>query len=186
MIIADGSQFCGTSDFDFTNSGIDILGTTAYKWLLGGYGVGFFLFQNNILEQITPESYKKSASISTYDASYINLRARFECGSMDTLAFGSLQHSLQYLSKIGMTNIQEQLQKLSNYAKEELSKMDLLEESVMQREHHSSILTILKDQKTHQQLLNNDIITTYRENGIRVSIHFYNTIEDIQKLLISM
>ena len=38
IIIADGTQFCGTRSFDFESSGIDVLGASAYKWLLAGYG----------------------------------------------------------------------------------------------------------------------------------------------------
>ncbi|MEX0362300.1 MAG: aminotransferase, partial [Allomuricauda sp.] len=36
-------QFCGTQEFNFEESGIDVLGASAYKWLLAGYGNGFFL-----------------------------------------------------------------------------------------------------------------------------------------------
>ena len=41
LIIADGTQFCGTKFFDFKNSNIDILISSGYKWMLGGYGNGF-------------------------------------------------------------------------------------------------------------------------------------------------
>src|SRR5699024_7399451 len=33
LFIADGTQYLGTLGFDFKNSGIDILGASAYKWM---------------------------------------------------------------------------------------------------------------------------------------------------------
>ncbi|KAA1245016.1 aminotransferase class V-fold PLP-dependent enzyme [Aquimarina sp. RZ0] len=183
LIIGDGTQFCGTTVFNFNNSGIDILGCSGYKWLLGGYGNGFLLFQPGIAEKISPELYKKSTKETDYDASYTSLRARFECGHMDTLNFGSLQYSLEFLSKIGLPVIEKKIQKLANYAKEEFIKLDLLEKAVVQRKNHSSIFNIKGDNHLFNTLQDNNIITSLRGQGIRISIHFYNTKDDIDRLL---
>ncbi|MEO0902064.1 MAG: aminotransferase class V-fold PLP-dependent enzyme, partial [Bacteroidota bacterium] len=51
MIIADGTQFCGTQKFDFEKSGIDILGASTYKWLLAGYGNAFLLVKEGIKDR---------------------------------------------------------------------------------------------------------------------------------------
>ncbi len=183
LIIADATQFCGTRTFDFDSSGIDILGCSGYKWLLGGYGNGFLLFKDEILLKTTPESYVKAASASIYDKSYTSLAARFESGHLDTFNFSSLQFSLNKLSQIGISQIENQIQELSEYAKQELSKLQLIEESVIQRKQHSSIYNIKGDQKLYNYLKDNDIITALRGTGIRISLHIYNSIEDIDKLI---
>ncbi|WP_034228836.1 aminotransferase class V-fold PLP-dependent enzyme [Aquimarina pacifica] len=183
LIIADGTQFCGTKDFDFDSSGIDILGCSGYKWLLGGYGNGFFLFKNEILERITPNSYKKSALEMDYDDSYTNLQARFQCGHLDNFNFGSLQHSLKFLTQIGILNIENSIKEVSDYARVELSKLELLDKEVMKRPVHSSIYNIRGDEKLFNTLKKAHIITSLRGSGIRISLHFYNTKEDIDKLI---
>ncbi|MFD2564190.1 aminotransferase class V-fold PLP-dependent enzyme [Aquimarina rubra] len=183
LIIADATQFCGTKVFDFNTSGIDILGCSGYKWLLGGYGNGFMLFKENVLDQITPDTYKKAASNTDYDSSYTNLRARYECGHLDTFNFGSLQYSLQYISKIGLSVIEEQINELSIYAKTELTNLNLLENDVISRKNHSSIFNIKGDQKMYNSLKEKNIITSLRGNGIRISLHFYNTKEDVTRLV---
>ncbi len=183
LIIADATQFCGTQVFDFSTSGIDILGCSGYKWLLGGYGNGFILFRDQILDQITPSIYKKTASETDYDASYINLQTRFECGHLDTFNFGSLQYSLDFLSKIGLAVIETNIQELSNYAKEECTKLHLLEDHVINRQKHSSIFNLKGDQQLFDYLKEKNIITSLRGLGIRISLHFYNTREDIDVLL---
>ncbi len=182
LIIADATQFCGTKVFDFDTSGIDIMGCSGYKWLLGGYGNGFMLFKNNILDSITPSDYKNAASNTDYDSSYTSLQARFECGHLDTFNFGSLQYSLDFLSKINLSTIEVHINELSNYAKSELTKLQLLEEDVIKRPKHSSIFNINGNHRLFNQLKEDNIITSLRGPGIRISLHFYNTIEDLDKL----
>ncbi|MDH7445263.1 aminotransferase class V-fold PLP-dependent enzyme [Aquimarina sp. 2201CG14-23] len=183
LLIADGTQFCGTRVFDFDSSGVDILGCSGYKWLLGGYGNGFILFKEGILDQITPNTYKKSASETNYDASYTSIRARYECGHLDTLNFGSLQYSLRFLSNIGLVKIEEKITTLTEYIKTELTNLDLLEKDVVSRKNHSSIFCIKGDQKLHKVLQEKNIITSLRGNGVRISAHFYNTKDEVTKLL---
>ncbi|WP_299255864.1 aminotransferase class V-fold PLP-dependent enzyme [uncultured Aquimarina sp.] len=183
IIIADGTQFCGTRVFDFDSSGIDILGCSGYKWLLGGYGNGFLLFKEGILDQITPDTYSKAAATSSYDSSYTNLRARYECGHLDTFNFRSLQFSLEFLSKIGLPKIEENMQELINYTKAKLVALNLLETDVIERDDHSSIFNITGTKELHNSLKEKNIITSLRGNGIRISLHFYNTTDDIDILL---
>ncbi len=183
LIIADATQFCGTQVFNFKKSGIDILGCSGYKWLLGGYGNGFMLFKDHILDNITPSYYNIEAANSNYDESYTSLQSRFECGHLDTFNFGSLQYSLKYLAKIGMDTIEQTITHLVEHTKEELTKLNLLEEDVLLRKRHSSIFNIKGDQKLFKHLKENNIITSIRGSGIRISLHFYNTKEDIDKFL---
>lgn len=183
LLIADATQFCGTKDFDFSTSGIDILGCSGYKWLLGGYGNGFMLFKDQILNQTTPSSYISASAKTNYNSSYTSLQARFECGHLDTFNFGSLQYSLDFLTKIGMSNIEEHSNELSTYAKLEFTKLNLLEDDVVHRKKHSTIFNLKGDQKLHHFLNEQNIITSLRGSGIRISLHFYNTIEDIKKLI---
>ncbi|WP_405208201.1 aminotransferase class V-fold PLP-dependent enzyme [Aquimarina sp. LLG6339-5] len=183
LIIADGTQFCGTKVFDFDTSGIDILGCSGYKWLLGGYGNGFLLFKEGILTKITPDNYIKASSTVNYDSSYTSPQARYECGHLDTYNFGSLQFSLEFLSKIGLPKIEEKIQELKDYTKTKLASLNLLETDVIERNDHSSIFNIKGDQKLYNTLRERNIITSLRGNGIRISLHFYNTIDEVTKLM---
>ncbi|MDY8136574.1 aminotransferase class V-fold PLP-dependent enzyme [Aquimarina sp. 2201CG5-10] len=183
LIIADATQFCGTTSFNFNASGIDILGCSGYKWLLGGYGNGFMLFKEGILEEITSYTYKKTALEADYDSSYTSLQARFECGHLDTFNFGSLQYSLNFLSGVGISTIEEKLNELCLYTKAELRKLDLLQAAAAERQKHSSIFNIKGNQTLFNTLLEHNIITSLRGSGIRISLHFYNTKEDIDNLL---
>ena len=45
LIVADGTQYLGTEAYDFETGPIDVLGASAYKWMLSGYGNGFFMIK---------------------------------------------------------------------------------------------------------------------------------------------
>src|SRR5699024_67604 len=53
LLIADGTQYIGTEALDFSRSPIDILATSAYKWLHSGFGSGFLLFKKEVQKRFT-------------------------------------------------------------------------------------------------------------------------------------
>lgn len=184
IIIADGTQFCGTTDFNFEASGIDVLGASGYKWLLGGYGNGIFLFKDGI---------KHNFSLNTmgFNAADTDLKGRdevrfamhFEPGHLDTLNFGSLKFSLDYLKSLGKATIENHLNKLSSKAKQEFTVLRLLEDAVVSRKSHSTIFNIKGGDAVFQKLKNNNVICSQRGDGIRLSFHFYNSEKDIDNIV---
>ncbi|MCK0191250.1 aminotransferase class V-fold PLP-dependent enzyme [Arenibacter sp. F20364] len=184
LIIADGTQFMGTEIFNFEDSGIDVLGSSSYKWLLGGYGNGFMLFADD-----TPAKFScRSTGFNAADGDVggkdkMSFAKQFEPGHLDTFNFGSLNYSLGFLSDIGMENIAGQIKKLSLKAKMELENLGLLEDAVVKRKEHSSIFNISGDKDLFTKFLENDVVCAQRGNGIRLSFHFYNTENEIDKIL---
>ena len=184
IIIADGTQFCGTTDFNFEDSGIDILGASGYKWLLSGYGNGFFLFKDGIEDSFSPKSTGFNAADGDLNGyGQIRFTKHFEPGHLDTLNFGSLTFSLNYLASLGKKDIEAQLAHLSKKAKEELTELRLLDPAVVAREGHSTIFNIKGDDRVFEKLRQNDVICSQRGGGIRLSFHFYNSEKDIDSIL---
>ena len=170
LIIADGTQFFGTEVFDFDDSPIDAVGASGYKWLLGGYGNGFFMFKESFKKQFFPNGQE-------------DFIAHFESGHQDTFNYGSLQFSLQYLKKIGLETIQAHIRELSERAFKGLAELGLLREDTLQRAQHSSVFNLKGDEKLLEYLKQKDILAAYRGGGIRIGFHFYNTTKDVDKLL---
>tara|TARA_R110002051_G_scaffold212227_1_gene277418 strand:- start:1558 stop:2643 length:1086 start_codon:yes stop_codon:yes gene_type:complete len=184
IIIADGTQYCGTESFHFEESGIDVLGASGYKWLLAGYGNGFMLFKDGIKKAFSPKAVGfNSANIDLTAKDAVSFNKHFEPGHLDTLNFGSLKFSLDFLSKIGIDNITSHLKSLSELAKKEFTALGLLEDAVINRSSHSTIFNIKGGDKLFQKLTENDVLCAQRGGGIRLSFHFYNTEKDIQKIV---
>ncbi|MFD2516401.1 aminotransferase class V-fold PLP-dependent enzyme [Salinimicrobium flavum] len=183
LLFGDGTQFCGTEDFDFEDSALDVLGASTYKWMNAGYGNAFFLFKEHMEEKIFPKSLGFNSLQGKYKAQEGSLIGKFEPGHLDTLNFGSLQAALELIEKTGMAEIEQRVKELTSEAKDAFKKEGLLEEAIVKREFHSPIFNIRGDEKLFQKLRSNNIICSQRGEGIRVSFHYFNTTEDLEKLM---
>lgn len=184
IIIVDGTQFCGTEPINFDDSGIDALGASGYKWLLGGYGNGFMLFSDVVVDRFNCTTIGfNSARGNLEGKDSVSFPNRFEPGHLDSMAFGSLNYSLNYLSEIGMDVISHQIGLLSNLAKSEFANLGLLEQDVLNRKVHSSIFNIAVGDKGYDKLMQNDVLCVQRGGGVRLAFHFYNTEDEIDSII---
>ncbi|MCX2679445.1 aminotransferase class V-fold PLP-dependent enzyme [Galbibacter sp. EGI 63066] len=182
IFLADGTQYCGTEAFSFKDSGIDVLGSSCYKWLLSSYFNGFMLFSERMSEMLFPDSFAFEPLPEPFLEGKNHLMYHFEPGHLDTLTLGSLNFSLQQFSTIGMEVIQDYLKELSVYAKERLSELKVISEEVCSRKEHSTIFNLEIDNKMVGAMKSRDIIFSMRGKGARVSFHIYNSKKDVDKL----
>ena len=182
MIIGDGTQYFGTEAFDFDASGYDVAMGSCYKWMNAGYGNGFMLFRDTVKGILAPKHYGFGSVHGKYKANDGTFLGKFEPGHQDTLNYGSLEAAINYIEKIGIDTIAEQINKLKNIAFKRFSEAGLLEETVARRSDHSSIFNITGDEKLFEKLRGEGIITSMRGDGIRISFHYFNTEKDLNKL----
>lgn len=184
IIIADGTQYCGTESFDFDSSGIDVLGASAYKWLLSGNGNGFMLFSDQVASRFDCRATGFNAAKQNLDGrDTVAFAKRFEPGSLDSMAFGSLNYSLRFLSDIGMDVISEHIKGLAHKARTGLGNLGLLEAHVMDRQDYGPIFNISVKEKVFTKLREHNVICAQRGGGVRLSFHFYNTEKEVDKIL---
>ncbi len=184
LLIADGTQYLGTEKFNFEDSPFDVVGTSTYKWLLSGYGNGFFLFKESVKEIIFPRTIGFNSAANFNSAPEETTFAKhFEPGHLDVFNYGSLQQSLQFMEELGVETLQNKIEMLSIKAKAAFMDLELLSESVVNRENQSSIYNLKGDDVLFQKLKKNNIICSQRGGGIRVGFHFYNSEEDLETLI---
>jgi selenocysteine lyase/cysteine desulfurase len=183
IIIGDGTQFCGTESFDFSKSGFDVMGASAYKWLNSGFGNAFFMLKPEMQNRIFPKTKGYGSSIGKYKQAENALIGKFEPGHLNTADIGSISAGLQFQKEIGRDFIAEKIKYLKNEAFQAFKKRGLLEKAVVNRKEHSPIFNIKSDGVLFEKLHKNNILCSQRGNGIRVSFHYYNTEGDLEKLL---
>ena len=183
LILMDGTQFCGTEYFDFSASGIDVLGSSGYKWLLSGYGNGFFLVKPEIQDRFRLKSKGYgSGRNSKHQKDGREFCKHLEPGHLDSLSFGSLNFSMKFLMDIGLEAIGEHNQKLVKFAKDNLVSHGFLEDVMAHRDPWGTIFSIPK-KDGYDDLVKNTIVCARRGDGIRLSFHFYNTINEVEAIL---
>lgn len=117
LIIADGTQLCGTLPFDFLSSGIDVLISSGHKWMLAGYGNGFLLVSERATHRIFNDQKKFELPSEGFLKGRNALSLMFEPGHLDTLNFGTLFNSVIHLNNQGMENINSKINSLALSAK---------------------------------------------------------------------
>jgi selenocysteine lyase/cysteine desulfurase len=183
LIIVDATQYAGAFLLDFADSGIDVLGASGYKWLLGGNGNGFFLFSPEAemrfkvratgFNSVAPDLSRK------HD---IPFNRKLEPGHLDTLNFGSLDFSLGLLESLGMEEVDSYNRRLSQKVRETLGSLSLLDDAILHRESHSTIFNIPDPGGRYTYLEQQGIVCSPRGNGVRLSFHCYNTENDLDRL----
>jgi len=116
----------------------------------------------------------------THEGSFMGY---FEPGHQDTLNFGSLGAAIDLINEIEIETIDQTIKDLSNQAKEAFVERGLLEDSVKNRKAHSNIFNIKGDSAFYKRLTENGILCIERGSGIRVGFHYYNSVEDLSRLL---
>lgn len=168
-LIADGTQYLGTRPFNFESSPIDALGCSGYKWLLAGYGNGFWMFKGDFKTAV----FKNQERFLQF----------FELGHQDTFNYTSLQFALEYLKKTGLSEIHEQIKELSAQAKSLFYELGYIDEEVVKDPNHLGIFNIEAPEAYVETLKKQDIIVSHRGKGIRLGLHFYNDLKDLKKFL---
>jgi len=183
LIVADGTQFCGMACFDFAGSGIDALIASGYKWLLGGYGNGFVLLSENAAAQL----YQREKSFALPTEGFLKdrdtLSLYFEQGHLDTLNFGTLFNAVSYLAEQDMKQLESKIGHLALKARKAFTDRQLLLPAVTRRKEHSAIFNLMLPGAKTKEIQENGIVFSSRGAGIRVSFHFYNSENDLEKLL---
>ncbi|PKA83328.1 selenocysteine lyase/cysteine desulfurase [Ulvibacter sp. MAR_2010_11] len=183
LLVADGTQYLGTEVFNFSESPIDVLGASCYKWLLAGYGNGVFMIKTEAQSKIHPSTIGFNSADAVFgNRDEIPFMKHFEPGHQDTLNYGSLEQAILNLEAIGMEDVSEKIATLSKKAKLRFTELGLLEDAVVKRSKHSNIFNIKGDSALFQKLKEQKIICSERDKGIRVSFHFYNTEADLETL----
>ncbi|MEO0570753.1 MAG: aminotransferase class V-fold PLP-dependent enzyme [Bacteroidota bacterium] len=183
VIVMDATQFCGTEYFDFEDSGVAILGSSGYKWLLAGYGNGFMMVKPEVQNRFTLKSRGYGSGRNAKDQNDGRTFCKqLEPGHLDSLCFGSLEFSMRFLMGIGLETIGEHNRELSQYTKGHLAALGLLEDAIVNRKTISTIFSI-KGKDNYDKLLKNNVLCARRGDGTRLSFHFYNTKDEVDRII---
>ena len=184
LILADGTQFMGTAPFHFDSSGIDVLGASAYKWMMGGYGCGFFALSALAEQKLRPSTLGYNSADRTQGSRVgIPLAARLEPGHQDTLSLGSMEQSLLWTEQHGWEAAFAHLESLREQAKAAFIDRGWVAEYAANRPLSSNIFSLRLPEGSFERMQRAGIITSLRGSGVRVSFHLYNTKADLEKLL---
>lgn len=184
LLIADGTQYLGTEAFNFSESGIDILATSGYKWLNAGFGNGFIIVKKSVRKRIIPKVIGYNSSHNFVDKpNDEHFMKYFEPGHLDNMCMGSIAQSMDFMELLGLEKCYHHISNLAILAKATFTELGLLQHEVVQRKNHSNIFNIKGDQEVFKKLIAHQVLCIPRGSGIRVGFHFYNDENDLNRLI---
>lgn len=107
FFIIDSAQTAGFQDIDFQKFNADAIGFTGHKSLLGPQGIGGFIVNDRINNEMTTFIEGGTGSLSDTEIQPDYMPDKFEAGTLNIPGIYGLNASLKYLLKNGVKNIRE-------------------------------------------------------------------------------
>ena len=187
----DGIQSVGVLPMDVKSFGIDALSADGHKWLLSPEGIGGFYISRDVMEMVEPvivgwHSVKNRFDFENYDFRLSPDARRYEPGSMNTVAMAAFNASMELLLSIGTDRIWERVRRLTERIFEKARENGFEILSPDHPEERSGIVTFrvpgVDNAALWKSMLNRKAMCSPRGGGIRLSPHFYNTPEEVDRM----
>jgi selenocysteine lyase/cysteine desulfurase len=195
-LVVDGIQSLGAHPFDVAEVGPDFLVASAYKWLLGPYGVGF-LYVGESYRAGTPIEHnwinrRGSADFSrlvSYQDAFQPGARRYDVGERSNFVLLPMANeALRQILDWGVENVSKTIGELTALIEEEAKKRGIEAIPAKRRARHMVGLklgsAVPEDLAT--QLAGEDIFVSLRGENVRLSPHLYNTAEDVDRLFAAL
>jgi len=193
----DGAQAAGMLPLNLHEIGCHAYATSGHKWLLGPKGTGWLYVREDALDLIAAQHVGGYSNIGDFDMvtgaiQFHPTAQRYEYGTVSTPLFVGLGAAMDFLLKIGTENVWRRDFAMSTALKEGLNKLGVEVNSPQHPEEHSAIITF-----TLKNVERNKLQTFLSEkyqlrtrgiyegglDGIRLSLHLYNSFEEVEKAL---
>ena len=202
IVIVDASQSIPHMKIDVQDLDADFLVFSGHK-MLAPLGIGVLYGKREILNKMTP--FLMGGDMIEYvyeqETTYAPLPNKFEAGTQNVEGVVGLGAAIDYIQNLGYDKMQELENDVLAYARQELSKLDYLTLYMTPNEkNHSSVISFnIKGVHPHDvaSILDSEGVCVRSGNhcaqplmrflGIdstcRASFYFYNTKEDVDRLV---
>jgi cysteine desulfurase/selenocysteine lyase len=190
LLCVDAIQSLGMVPMDVKACHIDFLSADAHKWLLGPEGIGLFYCRSGLAERLSPPliGWKSVQNELAFDRPDFILRTdalRFEEGSMNLLGIVGLGAAVALLFEVGIEQIEQRVLDLGDLILREAERRGCRCLTPRARQERGGNITLTGNfdpAAMRDALREKKIMVNARGGGIRISPHFYNTGEDIERL----
>ena len=193
LLVVDVIQALGVVPIDVEAELVDVAAGACHKWLLTPEGVGFLYLSARARDRIQPTlvgwtSVPNPDDYGNYEQGWNQGTLAWETGTGPVALIHGLEASLKVLNDVGVSRIQAYLETLTDHLCEQLRNTDYQVVSSRRVGEKSQIVCIrntpcLSSMDLYAHLKKRNIITAPRGDRLRISPHFYNTIEEIDELV---
>ncbi len=194
IFAVDAIQSAGAFGIDVERQNIDFLSCAAHKWLMGPQGTGFVYVSREVQDRIWPAyvgwlSVKDSWNFFDYRLDLLDTAERFEIATENWMGLWGFCESLRLLLEVGTDCVEEKVLALTDRLVEGLVARGKEVRSPREESTRSGIVLFAagkrpeENEAVFEKLMDRNIHIAYREGYLRCSPHFYNSFEEIDRLL---
>jgi cysteine desulfurase/selenocysteine lyase len=197
-LLCDAIQGLGALRLDVHEAGVDFLAAGTHKWLLGLQGLGIFYCRRDRLDALEAVHVGTGSLVvdadpddpeAPYDQRTVDDARRFEEGTRNYLAIDALNESLRLIEEIGSARIEARVRELTDYLVREVERRGCRVASPRGPQEWSGIVLFAPPPggPSARQLVDTmhgqRIAINAHEGCIHMGVHFYNTVEEIDRVL---
>ncbi len=187
----DGIQGIGAVNIDVQKSKIDFLSCGTQKWLFGAQGLAFIYVDEKFQKKMIPAnvgwlSVNDAWNLLDYKLDLKTSANVFQGGTLNAFAIYAFNTSLKMFKDFGFNNIQPEVLSNTKYFINKLKGIGLnCVISNCSDNELAGIVTIKPEnpEKVFEKLTAKKIFCSIREGLVRFSPHFYNTHQEIDRVV---
>ncbi len=191
LVVLDAYQAIGTYPLDVGSLGVDVLAAGVLKYLLGSAGLGFMWTRPGLAEQLLPTQTGWFADENIFamdidDYSPSPTARRFQSGTPPVPNIYAGVAAMELMMEIGIAETREHVNALNERLIAGIDELGGVVVTPRDAEHRGALVCIRStDAPAARRVLlgGQGIVTSERDNNLRVSAHAYNTPEDIDHVL---
>jgi len=193
FLVVDAIQGVGQLPLDVRQTPVDVLACGGQKWLLSPWGAAFVYVRRELISTLEPvmvgwnafQGTDDHSRLTEYDLTFKPDARRYEVGSLPFQDFIGMVESLEMILELGVERIAARNRCLRTPLLEAESRGEIEISSPLDPEHDSSIVCVNPEHvaETFLQLKKNNVVCALREGRIRLSPHWYNTVEEVEKVV---
>ena len=187
LVMLDDFQDCGTRPVDVKAMNLDFYVTGTLKYLLGPSGIAFLYVRKELISSLVPTvtGWFGQADPFTFDPQHFELSPsarRFESGSPSVPNVYAAMPGIQWLREIGLQNVATHIKQLTQALLNSARELSIRAKTPANSVGPLVVLQCKDSNTLVERLAANDIVASNRHDGLRISFHVYNTIDDVKQV----
>ena len=188
LVMLDDYQDCGTRPVDVKALDVDFFVTGTLKYLLGPPGLAFLYVKKELIESLVPTASGWFAQKNpfAFDPKLFDpspTARKFESGTPPIPNIYAGAGGLDVLQTIGLENIALQVSKLAMALREGALSLGLRMKTPADSVGPLVVSEARNAEALVQKLAESGIVVSSRHDGLRISFHVYNTLDDVRAVL---
>jgi selenocysteine lyase/cysteine desulfurase len=194
FFVVDAIQGVGPLLLDVRTSPIDILACGAQKWLLSPWGSGFLYVRKELIETLEPYDVSWLAvrgaddftRLTDYELKWRADARKYEFITLPFQDFAGMNASLELFFELGVDQVSAHALRLADHIVHwalERDDVTLVTPSTAHRRGAVISVRPSEARAASERLSRANVAHSLREGAIRLSPHFYNTVEELDRAL---